>query len=525
VARWLVCVLVVAAFTWNISLFFLPAQAFTFLIEFGGREHARFLPELRATNHYEMPRSPGYDSQWYAQIAMHPRLSDPVLKRSVDSLAYRARRILFEWTAWVIGGGDPTRVMEVYAFQNIFCWYVIAALLFRWLPPVNWGNCFRWACVMGSFGLIFSVRAALLDGPSLLLVMLAMVLLEKDRPYWGALLLGISGLGKDTNVLCGTAITPADPKDRSTWARPTLQWILVLAPLALWVACISLWLGRSEDIGHRNFDWPFSGLVNKAQDLVSSALAHGYPAPTVLPFDILVAVGLVAQFFFFVFRMRWRDPWWRLGAGYAVLMIFLGDAVWESYPSAAARVLLPMVLAFNLLVPRGRWWPLLLIAGNLGVLGSPDLLKPPGRETQMVKGPAALLINPGDNAHVEVLFGPDNWWDNERSRWDYFRWSLGDSTITIRNPQSFAMTADIHFGLRAVDHRGAKVSIDGAPAFQGVLLPAEVRSVSLPGVVLRPGDTVLLFQSDRAAAYPGNNDRRRLTFSVRDFEVDLKEQR
>jgi len=59
------------------------------------------------------------------------------------------------------------------------------------------------------------------------------------------------------------------------------------------------------------------------------------------------------------------------GASYAVLMIFLGDAVWESYPSAAARVLLPMTVAFNILVPRGKWWPILLVVGNLGVLASP----------------------------------------------------------------------------------------------------------------------------------------------------------
>ena len=153
------------------------------------------------------------------------------------------------------------------------------------------------------------------------------------------------------------------------------------------------------------------------------------------------------------------------------------------------------------------------------------LLKPPGRETQMVKGPAELLINPRDNAHVEVIFGRANWWDNERSRWDYFRWSLGDSVITIHNPQPFAMTADVTFGLRSVDARGAKLSIDGAPAFQCQLRPAEVQSVLVPGVVLRPGDTTLLFQSDRPAAYPGNNDVRHLTFSVRDFEVDLKARR
>src|ERR1700761_7074106 len=64
------------------SRFYLPGKGFTYLIEFGDREHARYLPELQAVNHYELKDSSGYDAQWYAQIAMHPRLSDPVIQNS-----------------------------------------------------------------------------------------------------------------------------------------------------------------------------------------------------------------------------------------------------------------------------------------------------------------------------------------------------------------------------------------------------------------------------------------------------------
>jgi hypothetical protein len=48
-----------------------------------------------------------------------------------------------------------------------------------------------------------------------------------------------------------------------------------------------------------------------------------------------------------------------------------------------------------------------------------------------------------------------------------------------------------------------------------------VKHVSLGEINLPPGDTVLLFKSDRPAAYPGNGDLRRLTFSLRDLEIDL----
>jgi hypothetical protein len=206
-------------------------------------------------------------------------------------------------------------------------------------------------------------------------------------------------------------------------------------------------------------------------------------------------------------------------------MIFLGDAVWENYPSAAARVLLPMTVAFNLLVPRGRFWPILLVLGNLGVLASGDLLRPPGRESFVVEGPRALLINPADRHTVEAVFGPGNWWGPEKSRWEFFRWSLGDSTVAIRNPQPFAILADIRFKLRSVDERGASVTLGGKVAWQAHLKPGEVLPGALHDVLLKPGDTVLLFQSDRPPAYPGNFDPRRLTFQVRHLEIDLKERR
>jgi hypothetical protein len=524
--RWIACGLAVALFGWSMAFFYLPGQGFTYLIEFGTLEHNRYIPEVKATNHFEMPESPGYDSQWYAQIAVRPHLKDPELRKAVDSLPYRARRILFLWTAWALGAGRPWLVLNVYAVQNIACWLFLAALLLRWFPPVNWGNCFRWAATLFSFGLIFSVRGALLDGPSLFLVAIGMALIESDRPWLGACVMGISGLGKDTSILCGAALPPPEIRSPRTWAPWMARGALVLLPLAAWMLYLRLHLGHGDDIGARNFAFPFTGLMNKLQDTVSSFLAERhYPFVTVTKFDVVVLVGILTQFFFFAFRVRWRDPWWRVGACYALLMMFLGDAVWEHYPSAAARVLLPMTLAFNVSVPRRGLWPILLVLGNLGIFASADLLKPPGRESYIVEGPKELAMNAKDGKPVEAVFGPRNWWKPEKSRWDYFRWSMGDSSVALRNPHNFALTADVTFNVRAVDGRAAIVIIGDKVVWREQLEPAEVKSVILSGLVLPPGDTVILFRSDRPAAFPGNGDRRRLTYMVRDLEIDLKGRR
>jgi hypothetical protein len=515
--------MVVGLFTGYLSLFYLPGQGFTYFIQYGEKLHARYLPEVRAVNHYEMPDSTGYDSQWYSQIAVRPHLTDPELAKAVDSLPYRARRILFLWTAWLAGGGNPARVMNAYALQNVVCWFILAALLFRWLPPVTWGNCARWAAVLLSFGLIFSLKGALLDGPSLLLIAVGMALVETKHPWLAAAAIGAAGLGKDTSVLCASGMKPPGPGGARAWLSWCIRLAMVAVPLAAWIVYLRLRLGRGDDVGSRNFGIPFAGLTEKLQQTVSQLIAGGYPA-IVARFDLCVLVGLLAQFFFFAFRRRWHDPWWRIGACYAVLMVFLGDAVWENYPSAAGRVLLPMTLAFNITVPRGRWWLLLIAAGNLGIVASADLFKPPGRESYIVEGPRALRINPKDSSVVEAIYDPHRWYPPEKPRWttwEFFRWNMGDGNVTIRNPQPFSILAVVKFRLRAVDQRAAIVTRGGKVLWQGMLQPAEVKKVSLGEIELPPGDSVLGFRSDRPAAYPGGGDMRRLTFSLKDLEIDL----
>ncbi len=316
------------------------------------------------------------------------------------------------------------------------------------------------------------------------------------------------------------------PEARSpgTWPAWLARAALVVLPLAAWMLCLRLSLGHGDSMGDsRNFAPPFAALAEKLQQSVSQLIAEGYPS--LAKFDLLVMVGLLAQFFFFAFRRRWDEPWWRVGASYAVLMVFLGGAVWENYPSASARVLLPMTLAFNILVPRRGWWPLLLVIGNLGVVASADIFKPPGRESFVVEGPNELKINPRDGSAVEAVYGVHNWWHPEKSRWEFWRWSMGEATLAIRNPQPFTMAAHLRFRLRSVDEREAIVMMGDRVLWKGLLQAGEVRKVTLGGIVLPPGDTVLLFKSDRPAAYPGNNDPRRLSFSLRGIEIDLEGRR
>lgn len=535
--RWAAYVFVAVLFGWLVSFYYIHGKGFTYLIEFGGMNRDQLIPEIRAVNHYEIPNSGGYDGQWYAQIAVHPNLGDLAATNASDfTLRYRARRILFEWTAWLIGGGSPIRVLNAYALQNIVCWYLLAALMLRWFPPVSWGNWFRWTTVLLSFGLIFSVRCALLDGPALLLVAFAMALAEGGHPWLGALFMGIAGVGKDTSIIGATALEPPGVAGTRGWGRWGAGIALVVGPVALWALCLRLWVGPGNVVGLNNFSGPFSGLARKALDIAANLEAGSFSFASVAWADLLVFAGLLAQFLYFALRIRPRDPWWRLGISYAVLLAFLGDAVWQGYPSATARVLLPMTLAFNIAVPRRDWWPLLLAIGNIGVLSSaqfailsvPDT---PPKASYLVEGPMGLRFNADDNYDVTATFLNGGWWQPEveqmprKKTVDYWRWCKGSGSILIHNPQPFALVSDLSFGLATLNPRMVIIKTGTSVVWQGKIMPEHFNPTLLSGIELPAGDTVFAFSTDRPPMTAGPSDERLSAFSVRNLKITLTARR
>jgi hypothetical protein len=506
-----------AWFLWACAQFYLPGQGFTYLIMFGDRDAAHFVPELKAVNHYEIPNSDGYDATHYAQIAMHPQLRDPVLREAVDSLPYRARRILFSWTAYALALGNPARALHIYAVQNIAVWVLLAALMLRWFPATRWENFFRWAGVLFSFGLCFSVRASLVDGPSLLLIATGVALAEAGRPWWSAALLGVSGLGKETNILAGAALAPAE-LSRRAWLQVFLRAALVALPLALWLLTLQRWLGDAMDSGYRNFAPPFVAYIGKWNEILAGLRNFGFAWEQ--RGSLLIVISLTAQFLFFASWPRWRETWWRVGAAYALLMAVLGEAVWEGYPGAASRVLLPMALAFNILVPRGwRWWPVLLL-GNLTFLVTPDALQPPARDSYEVSGPRTLRIA-DDNGHIVKVTFDEHWYGPERSRREYWQWSRGDAALTIHNPHPFPVLTNVSFGLRAHGERTVAIRQGARELWRGTLKARELKSIRLPQLRLEPGENRWDFETDRPGAPPDNGDVRDLAFSLRNFQIEL----
>ena len=375
--------LLAAAAVWlflvSVAGFYDARTGFTVFTGFGEQFDPSALPSLRAVPHYVDP-SPGYDGQFYAQLALDPLARDPAIEGALDNFAYRGRRILFAWTAYVLGLGQPAWIVHTYAMQNILCWLVLAVLLFRWLPPTSLPSFVAWFACLFCHGLVGSVRSALLEGPSLLVIVLAIIALERGRSWLATGLIGLAGLGRETNILAGAALVDR-PTRLSALLTLAAQAVAVVLPLVFWLAYLRLsHPGADFDLGSSgNFAAPFTGMFEEWRVTFAELGAEGWAS--FARFDLMAVLGVTLQGLFLVVTAvrKWRLPWHRVGLAYAVLMVFLGTAVWEGYPGAYTRVLLPMVWAYNILLPRERpwlFWPLVL-AGNLSILNGLESLRTP----------------------------------------------------------------------------------------------------------------------------------------------------
>ncbi|MCC7176772.1 MAG: hypothetical protein IT177_00100 [Acidobacteria bacterium] len=359
---------VIVLVLWGVARFHQPENGFTSFIRFGQAFSGRAVPALGAVPHaVESPY--GYDAQFYAQLALDPLLQDPATVRAIDTPLYRARRVFLPWLANVLALGEPWYILQVYALLNVAAWLWMAWLLLRWLPPGSAAATAAWIAIMLSHGFMASMARALADGPSALIIALGVTAVHANRQWLAAAILGVSGLTRETNLLAAAALLPAEKPAPNRLVALAVQGLAVVAPLALWVAyLVSLGL-PPEAAGAGNFAAPLVAYVNDWIAAVEEARLYASEFDAWLA--VLTLVALTTQALALLWWRAWRDPWWRAGVGYVLLMLVLGPAVWEGQPSAVTRVVLPMTVAFNVLLPRGRWfWPLWIL-GNANLLHAP----------------------------------------------------------------------------------------------------------------------------------------------------------
>lgn len=515
--------LVVVCFLILVARFYLPGKGMTALIGFGENFENQYIPELKNLPHYSERDSFGYDGQWYAQIAIRPDPTDPEMIPAVDNLPYRTRRILFCWTAYLLGLGKPAYILQVFALQNIIGWLLLALLMQRWFPATTFDHLFRWAAVLLSYGLCASVHYSLTDGPSLLLIAVGVALIEAGKPWRAALVLGVSSLGKETNILGSAGIVRPDYRTLKEWFSAAVRVAITVAPLLIWTYYIFRVHGSSEAMsGSRNFAPPFVAISQKIHFTISWLLEGGNDARYARG-TLYVMVALVTQFLLLVLRPQPSQPWWRVAIGYCVLMVFLGEAVWEGYPGAASRVLLPMTLAFNVLVPRGKFWWIVLLLGNASIFASSDLARPPaGNGYKLVESPGVAKIA-GSKPALRVDF-TSGWYPAERSQFEHWRWTQQRAEMSIFNSTNEPIVLNVEFEAAALSPRMVRFAGEKGE-FLSVEVSRKKKSVRAYEILINPGENKLWWETEGALDRSANPaDTREFGFRIYNLKLEAKEE-
>lgn len=363
-------------FLGSVAKYYHPPFGFTAFIDFPAAHHAEEIPAVQNTTHFDNPASPGYDGVFYAQLATEPLVRDAALDRALDNPPYRARRILFSWTAYAMGLGRPTWIVHAYAIQNVIAWFLLAWLLLRWMPPSNARAFVLWAGCLLSPGVIASVRYALPDAPSALLVACAVAVAERRRgavqpetvparrAVAASLLVGLAALGRETSLLAGSLLASFINRSWRSWVRAAGCAILCLVPLALWVDYLrSIYLAEALT-NPGQVTTPFAGLLWKLRAVGAEIGRAPLSVPTLVSATAVLAF-LTQSAWILREISRERSAWALVGTSYLVLGLTIHQVVWEGTPGAFTRVLLPLSIATNVLLaarPRASW--VIIVAAN-----------------------------------------------------------------------------------------------------------------------------------------------------------------
>src|SRR4029079_10496922 len=108
--------------------------------------------------------------------------------------------------------------------------------------------------------LVMSVASAMPDAGSVLLIACGVVAVEARRPLVAALILGVAGLARETNLLAADMLARAGRRSVRQWAIVAGCLIICVLPLALWTDYLrSIYRSRVLESAH-NITTPFWGL-------------------------------------------------------------------------------------------------------------------------------------------------------------------------------------------------------------------------------------------------------------------------
>jgi hypothetical protein len=292
--------------------------------------------------------------------------------------------------------------------------------------------------------------------------------------------------------------------------RAILKGAIVALPLIGWFVILRWRLPEAGQLaGARNFQLPLVDWAQRWHELIVASRADTINWKY-LPSGIATHLSVTVQAAFLLGWWRWREAAWRLAVPFAALMLVLGAAVWEGYPGASSRVLLPMLLGFNLLVPKGRrWWPILVL-GNLTMWFGPTTIEPRLGELHSVNIMNHAVLESGDSAPELTVEFPRPWHRAESDGDEFWRWSEDDADIVLNNPFSVALKVEIRGRWHAHRERTAYLK-QGDTVLWRQLLGRNVADWRVVDIIIPPGISTLRIESDSPSSATDARDSRQIS--------------
>jgi hypothetical protein len=360
--------LLVAALLLTVAQYYHPQHGFTRFITFPAAAHGSEIAAVRESPHHD-DSSGGYDGQFYAQLAVDPLLRHPSIDGALDLPPYRARRILMSWMAYAAGFGKPAWILQAYSLMNVGAWLLLAWVLTKFIPPTTGRGFALWAASLTSHGILSSIRLALPDGVSALLIALAVLAISRGRVVAGAVVLGAAGLARETNLLASLSFARFLRSNARSIVLVGACLLLCAIPLLLWLDYLRAIYRSTMMIHDGHITIPFWGIGWKLKSIWLGAFDTATPELTA---SIAAVIAWAARTFWTVRLLAGPDrraPWTMVAAAYVVMSLTMHPVVWEGSPGAFTRVLLPLALATNVTMASrpGVRWPL-IVAANLDVI-------------------------------------------------------------------------------------------------------------------------------------------------------------
>lgn len=498
----------VAVFLLLVARFWHPVYGFTSFLQLDSSNDAVKIAAFREHPVFVYHDTGGYDGLYYAQIAYHPLLDAPELAPAMDNLSYRARRILPPALAWTLAAGNPAWIVHVYSLLNVAAWLALAAILWRLLAVDSAQGWLAWAGVMFSAGALSSVRLALTDLIALTILAGALLAAERGRRGWALGAIAASGLARESALVALAGLVERPWFNRRNLTRAAVA----VAPLAAWMLYVG-WRVNGHSSGMYNFTWPVMGYVGRWLGNFS-ALQNESERLAVWT-TVLATIGLSVQAAYFLLHRQPDDRWWRVGLGYTALLLCLGAPVWEGFPGAATRVLLPLSLAFNVLAHRSRAALGWLVAGNLTVFAGLLAL------VNVPHNPRELAADRADGTAC-VAWLEDGWYNVERS-WRHERvWSDVNSRMELSTWGRRDQAVTLEFSIRSLNPRTVVIRDGFRELWRGAVGPEKLH-LSLV-TRLTAGRGGLEFSTpEPAAPEPAERGGRSLAFALYDARLHLTE--